>query len=151
MQNQVYFFVYRITCRENNKCYIGVSKNTETRFKKHRYDARRSSPCHIHRAMRKYGVNQFDFEVIYGSKDEKYIREEMEPYFIHLYDSRRTGYNCTDGGEGGFNPTEETRQKLRARFIRKQKLSWKSGLIRNENENERSQIKKRQRCGEEIG
>jgi hypothetical protein len=64
--------------------------------------------------MRKYGVHRFDFEVIYGSKDEKYIREEMESYFINLYDSRRNGYNCTDGGEGGSNPTEETRQKLRA-------------------------------------
>ena len=112
MQTQAYF-VYKITCRNNGKCYIGVTKHPKQRYKDHCFDARHNSPFPVHNAMRKHGIHQFDFEVIYGSKDEKYIREEMETYFINLYDSHRNGYNCTDGGEGtsGHIPTEETRQK----------------------------------------
>ena len=107
------YFVYKITCRENGKCYIGVSKNPEQRFYKHRYAARRNSPFPIHNAMRKHGIAQFDFDVIYGSKDEHYIREEMETYFINLYNSRKNGYNCTDGGEGIHGYDEAWIEKMR--------------------------------------
>jgi group I intron endonuclease len=126
MHNQAYFFVYRITCKNNNKSYIGITNDPKRRFKERRYDARTDSKYPIHAAMRKHGIDQFEFEVIYGSRDEAYIREEMEKYFVTLYDSKNNGYNCTDGGEGiqgykpewiekmrkvGANISEETRQK----------------------------------------
>lgn len=57
--------IYKITNLTNNKVYIGQSKNIEERWSNHRKDSfnikdvEYNSP--LHRAIRKYGLSNFEF------------------------------------------------------------------------------------------
>ena len=70
----------------------------------------------LHKAMRKYGVDNFKMEIVFCSTDEKYTLSEMEPYFIKMFESKidKNGYNLTDGGESnfGWSPSAEAREKM---------------------------------------
>lgn len=98
--------IYVITCKTNNKKYVGFTNKTKpsVRFKEHirlANNPENKDFSILHAAIRKYGPENFNFEVIYQSKDCKYLLEEMEPYFIKKYDSfGKNGYNATKGGDG---------------------------------------------------
>lgn len=51
-------------------------------------------------AMRKYGLENFTFELIEEINDYS-ISGEREKFFIQLYNSYHNGYNETPGGDGG--------------------------------------------------
>ena len=59
--------IYKITNKINNKCYIGQSNNPMQRWKSHKShtnigdDIGKSA---IHDAMRKYGIENFEFSII---------------------------------------------------------------------------------------
>jgi group I intron endonuclease len=86
----------------------------------------------LYAALRKYGWNNFDVEVIYQSLEHEYCLKIMEPYFIKEYDSFNTGYNLTLGGEGsiGIIPNLETRLKMS--LARKGKPSPKKNKLLDE-------------------
>lgn len=87
--------IYKITNRINGKVYIGQSKEPNKRFKQHLNDSKDSI---IHLALKKYGIQNFDFKII--EKDiENY--NEREKYWINFYHAqdRRFGYNILPGGE----------------------------------------------------
>jgi group I intron endonuclease len=60
-------------------------------------------------AIKKYGWNNFEWEVIYNSKDGDHCLNVMESHFIKEYNSLVVGYNMTEGGDGclGYKHTEE--------------------------------------------
>lgn len=105
-------YLYRITNNLNGKVYIGQSNNPEYRWKQHRYDAQRAEPVqYIHRAMAKYGIEHFVFDVIAGCKTQE-DADLTEDQLIQQYDSRNKdkGYNLKAGGSHGEH-SEETKQK----------------------------------------
>lgn len=110
--------IYKITNLVNSKNYIGWTKRKDPikRFYYHQYSAfSLNSQAALHKAIRKYGIENFIFEIIFQSKDENYIRYEMETYFIKLYDSFGVnGYNMTLGGDGisGYKWTKEQRENM---------------------------------------
>ena len=72
------------------------------RFAQHKREAELGSECPIHRAIRKYGIENFTSEIL-----EKNIPENLldirEEYYIQKYDTFYQGYNATLGGQGkGF-------------------------------------------------
>ena len=88
-------YIYKITNKINNKCYIGQTNNYVRRFREHRkmYDGKSSKILYY--AFKKYGIDNFDFEVLdYG---ENY--NELEKYYIEYYNSIDNGYNISTGGE----------------------------------------------------
>ena len=97
-------YIYKITNIVNNKVYIGKTNNTVAqRFKQHISEAfqPRSWDRPLYRAMRKYGVENFNIECI----EETNNPEEREKYYIqyfHSYvkDEQCNGYNATTGGDG---------------------------------------------------
>jgi group I intron endonuclease len=108
------YFVYKIVCRTNGKVYIGATKDPANRWKKHRHEARLNRYNTIlYRAMKKYGVDEFEIVVLFGSRDRDYIFNEMEPFFIEQYNStdHKNGYNMSKGGEGSSHPTSEKTKK----------------------------------------
>lgn len=113
--------IYLVTNLINNKKYIGFTTQTvEKRFIQHKYDsmtARRNNS--INKAYRKYGITNFSVEWIYSSKDVDHCLRVIEPYFIELYNTYKSGYNDTIGGEGawGLKASDETRQKQRLRML----------------------------------
>lgn len=95
--------IYKITNKVNNKIYIGCSKNIEHRWNAHKSEAFISGKPQydysIHKAFRKYGLENFLFEIIeLTDKDNLF---EREVYWINFYDSYNTGYNETNGGDTG--------------------------------------------------
>lgn len=98
--------IYKITNTINGKVYIGQSKNISQRWRIHRYRAFNESSKDyekpLYRAIRKYGLLAFNFEII-----EECLIEDLnakEKFWIEFLDSTNPlkGYNLTKGGESGF-------------------------------------------------
>ena len=93
--------IYKITNLVNGKVYIGQSTNIKRRWKDHKKDAFwRSGPDYdypLYRAMRKYGLDNFSFEII--EECNKNELNEKEKFYIAQYNSYKNGYNQTEGGD----------------------------------------------------
>lgn len=90
--------IYKITNLINNKVYIGQSINIASRWRRHRTDANiKDTP--LYQDIRKYGLNNFSFEVIEECTKEQL--DERERFWIDKYDSYNNGYNLTSGGQKG--------------------------------------------------
>ena len=91
--------IYKITNLINNKCYIGQSIDINRRFSSHKSYKLKNSDYPLYQAFRKYGVENFSFEVI----EECSIAalDEREIYWIDYFDSYYHGYNQTTGGNSG--------------------------------------------------
>lgn len=92
--------IYKITNQVNGKVYIGQSINIKHRWIQHKSDALNNrSDAPIHRAIRKYGIQNFSFEIIEECEQER--MNEKEIYWIKYYDStnKKKGYNIKLGGE----------------------------------------------------
>lgn len=92
--------IYSITNSINNKRYIGQSIDIETRWKNHRNtafnpnDASYNYP--LYKAIRKYGLKNFKFEVLEECNMNELNNKEI--FYIFKYNSTKNGYNQTDGG-----------------------------------------------------
>lgn len=96
-------YIYKITNLVNKKPYVGKTVNTvAVRWAKHKDEAfNQNSPWLIHRAMRKYGIENFVIEELEKCSDE--ILSEREQYWIRVINSYFKdgyGYNMTIGGDG---------------------------------------------------
>lgn len=95
--------IYKITNKVNGKVYIGQSVNIKNRWKRHRktpYDPNdKSYDLPLYRAIRKYSLDNFSFEIL----EECNIEElnEKEIYWIKYYNTtnEENGYNLKEGGE----------------------------------------------------
>lgn len=84
--------IYKITNKINGKSYIGQSINIKKRWENHKcMNGNKEYP--IYRAFRKYGIDNFEFEVLeYCSKFEL---AERELHYILQFESYGKGYNQT--------------------------------------------------------
>jgi len=109
--------IYTATNLINNKKYVGfTTKSFHIRINGHFNKVKIGSKYHFHNALRKYGRENFRFDIIYQSKYHDHCLNIMEPHFISEYNTtiRSIGYNMTPGGDGnlGFNHSEETKLKI---------------------------------------
>lgn len=86
--------IYKITNKINNKVYIGQSIHLEIRWSQHKTAAFNQN-VHtynypLYRAIRKYGIKNFDFQIIEECSPE--ILTEEEQYFIDYYNSLDPNY-----------------------------------------------------------
>jgi group I intron endonuclease len=106
--------IYKVTNEINNKCYIGQTINYLSRRKyQHLYKSKNKSKLVFHRAIRKYGEENFKWEVLENC-DYIYQLNEMEHHYIKQYKSKLpNGYNMTDGYDNttlGYKFTKEQKQ-----------------------------------------
>lgn len=107
------FIIYRHVNLTTNKCYIGLtSKTLKSRWNKHLEAVRNGSEYHFHRAIRKYGENDWSSEVL-EIVEEQSSALKTEKHWIFKFQSNNHefGYNSTTGGEGPI-PNDEVRRKL---------------------------------------
>ena len=107
--------IYKITNKINNKCYIGQSVNINKRWNAHIHQFNNIDVYNypLYRAFRKYGIENFSFEIIETCSRDKL--NEREKYWIQYYDSCYNGYNQSLGGDSAphFSKlTPETLQQL---------------------------------------
>lgn len=112
-------YIYKIVNTINGKIYIGYTnqRKPESRWKKHLSDLN-TLDRPLYRAMRKYGVENFTFDVIYCSLNGEHTLSQMESHFIKEYKSHistNMGYNIATGGQSnlGWVPSDATRAKWR--------------------------------------
>lgn len=94
----------------NGKVYIGIDKNWPTRWYAHKSKAKNNNGFHFHKAINKYGWENFEWEIIYQTKDDCHVKE-MEKFFILEYNSFVNGYNQTIGGEGTLGKKQSEKNK----------------------------------------
>lgn len=100
-------YLYKITNRINGKAYIGVTKREPNeRWRQHKstymrliYRNSKHALCH---ALKKYGVDNFDFQVL-ATADSMEELKELEKNAIQMFNtfaSTGYGYNLSLGGDG---------------------------------------------------
>lgn len=101
--------IYKITNNINGKIYIGQSIDIEHRWNEHQ---KAKTNFYLHNAIRKYGIENFDFEII--EECEEHLLNSREIFWIDYYDSYNNGYNLTTGGEGtrGHKMSDEGKKIL---------------------------------------
>lgn len=105
--------IYKATNKVNGMIYIGQTSQTMKKRKNiHKYESKHSKR-HFCRAINKYGMEGFTWDIIFNCFDKKEM-DEMEKFFIANYKATNYLYNLTDGGEGllGYKYTEEQKNKL---------------------------------------
>ena len=104
------YSIYKATNKINGKVYIGFDSNWPHRKNSHKcYHV--DGKTKFHRAIKKYGWENFEWELIYQSKDRNFTLGVMERHFIEEYDTFKKGYNSTLGGEGTFGKKQSERNK----------------------------------------
>lgn len=104
--------VYQATNRLNGHRYIGfTTQGLEKRRGQHLKDAKsKNKVFRFHRALNKYGPENFVFEVMVDFQGDEDLAKVYEIEAIAAY---KPEYNLSYGGEGGRLP-EETRAKISA-------------------------------------
>lgn len=152
--------IYKITNINNNKIYIGQTKNTiQYRFKQHFRSAifakNNNRPLtYFQNALLKYGIKSFIVELIetVQSKEEADIQEI---YWIKFYKAtnKQYGYNSANGGANMVSNLEtrnKISQKAKARWSDQQYRSkMKQSMLEREKRKreERQQWTYCHRCG----
>lgn len=90
--------IYIIKNKINNKVYIGQTMQPiKIRFTNHIMSSR-TEDTKFYRAIRKYGETNFYIELL--EDVEPSLLNEREIYWIEYYNSYKSGYNSTLGGDG---------------------------------------------------
>ena len=123
--------VYKITNLINQKQYIGSSVRVEKRWQQHKNDAFNSKNKKynypLYQAFRKYGIQNFAFEII---KDNFNTIEEMQQYEQDMIIKNHTltpnGYNQTIQTNSNNIASENTQKYIK-------KISKKCALVNQNN------------------
>lgn len=108
------FCVYVIQNSVNGKLYVGKTFSPNSRWYKHKWEAKNGSEVYLARAIRKHGENAFTFEVLELCESEEQALEYETEWIEWLGTRAPRGYNLSNGGEGqtGYVPSAETRRKI---------------------------------------
>lgn len=132
--------IYKITNLINNKIYIGKTNNSERRWRDHQRlamtEGHKEYNKVLYQAIRKYGIENFSFEMIEELKDYS-ISGEREKYWISFYNSYNNGYNESKGGDGGSKKghcqgASNGRALLTEEDVIKIRTLYKNGISRAE-------------------
>ncbi len=136
-------YIYKITNKINNQCYIGQTTNLEERWRKHK--TTRSKCRYLKNAFNKYGIENFEFKLICVCFDCDLNRFEIN--YIEKYDCLvPKGYNLRAGGENGGKHNNETKIKisnsLKKKYSESPKLHSKPSLGKPHTEEIKNKISK---------
>lgn len=109
--------IYCFTNNINNKKYIGQTINPSQRYNAHKsnYNNKNNNEYNslIHQAFRKYGFENFTYEILVKNINDIELLNQLEVYYIkHLNTQIPNGYNIEPGGKNCVKPkTLEHRKK----------------------------------------
>lgn len=109
--------IYCFTNLINNKKYIGQTINPTLRYQAHKSNAfnenHKEYNSLLHQAFRKYGFNNFKYEILVDNIDDIDLLNQLEIYYIKKFNSQvPNGYNIESGGKNCNKPkTIEHRKK----------------------------------------
>ena len=94
--------IYIITNKTNGKMYIGQQIDIDKRIKEHFWKAFCKKDCQykciLHAALRKYGIDTFEWRVLEECREDDL--DSLEIYYIEKYNTLTpNGYNILSGGQ----------------------------------------------------
>lgn len=98
------YYIYKITNNINQDFYIGYTTQNppQKRWLRHKQSVRNKRNGKFINALRKYGVENFTFEVLCEGEDEDYGFNVLEPQYIEnlkpKYNTLKGGPNIQKGG-----------------------------------------------------
>lgn len=99
-EDKIMIGIYKITNKINQKCYIGQSIHIEKRWKEH-VDLAPTGETLLYKAFRKYGIENFIFEIIEECQANQLGAKEK--YWSTYYNSLTpNGYNMVECGDQSF-------------------------------------------------
>ena len=113
--------VYVIRNKTNGKCYVGQTIRTIAfRWSEHVRRAKQGCSFLLHRAIRKYGEENFRVYRIILCKNKRET-DKIERLLISHYKKLGVSYNLASGGEGGspfkgHKHKESSKRKIRAKL-----------------------------------
>lgn len=114
------YYIYKFQNKINGKIYIGQSINPEKRKYEHLYGRKKGIDTYFDKAVKKYGLDNFDFEVIDNANNTKDI-DKLEKHYIKKYNSLKpNGYNILKGGreqQGSWNSKPIDEYDLKGNYI----------------------------------
>lgn len=104
----------------SGKVYIGKTIEEHKRKSLHRRMGENyNSDLPFHRAIRKYGFNNFKYEILCNVESNSIdvlnlLLSNSEREYIHLLHAYTDGYNCTVGGEGviGLSHSKQSKELM---------------------------------------
>ena len=133
-----YNCIYMYTNKINGKRYVGQAVDFNRRHRKHinamtnESDPEYNKP--IQCAFRKYGLENFEVEILKENLNTQCLLNLYECYYIKKFDlicKNGKGYNLSDGGSNGNPFAGKTKEEMEE-FIRKQSET-KKGKYNGEN------------------
>lgn len=118
------YTIYTVTNMLNKHSYVGFTSRMcpEKRWMEHQRLAHNGSKFHFHCAIRKYGVDNFKWNVLEEGTDPKIGKEFREPHWISVL---KPEYNMTMGGEGVLGLPYESRKRMGDRRPRTEEFKQK--------------------------
>lgn len=98
-------YIYQITNLINNKQYIGLTNNIKRRWSNHKCS--NDPNMVIAKAIQKYGVNNFKFEILLRNLTIEEARQKEQEYIKVKNTKVPNGYNVSDGGEGVYGVSKK--------------------------------------------
>lgn len=101
--------IYCFTNKINNKKYIGQTINPNQRYNAHKSNYQNSNNQEynslLHRAFRKYGFENFDYEILSKDIDDIELLNQLEIFYIKKFNTKApNGYNVESGGKNAPKP-----------------------------------------------
>lgn len=96
-------FIYKITVIPLNQVYIGLDTEPvykKARWKDHCRECKKETKRKLHLAMKVYGINQCNYEVVEDGFTSMGSLALAEIKYIEEYDSYKNGLNSSRGGDG---------------------------------------------------
>lgn len=104
--------IYKATNNINGKIYVGQTTLSLEERKKYHKISSKTQDTYFYRAIRKYGWENFSWEIIDETAKTEDELDMLEEHYIALFDcfdNKEVGYNCQSGGKR-FRITEEERK-----------------------------------------
>jgi hypothetical protein len=140
----MFYTIYRVTNKINNKVYIGKHQTKDLK------DGYMGSGKHLKRSIGKYGIDNFNKEILFVFDNEADMNSKEAELVTEEFTKEDTNYNLCPGGKGGWgyinslgknlygmngrtSNTKSNLEKAREtqKFLRENDLEWATKTSKN--------------------